>query len=112
MTDFAILGVTVAVVSGLCLAAYHFWKHRKWERSLLLFFLPVLAYFLWHFSVEAYNWGGLWAKAQSLSNSGEITLEMDIMVALIDLKLLLTVFLLLFWLHLWKSFGETAGRRK
>ena len=34
----------------------------------MMFFLPVLAYLLWHFSVEAYNWGEVWVTAKVVSN--------------------------------------------
>jgi len=97
MNELAVAGVTIAVAAGLSLAVYHYWRHRRWASSFLLFLLPVLAYFLWHFSVEAYQGGEVWATAK------EVTLELDIAVALIDLKLLFTVFMLLLWIYVWNS---------
>lgn len=102
MNELAYAGVAIAVVAGIVLAILHFWRRRRWEGSLLLFFLPVLAYFLWHFSVEAYSWGEIWANAL------EVTLELNIAVALVDLKLIATIFMLLFWVYVWNSVN--AGR--
>ena len=87
MADFAVLGATLSVISGAALAILYFWLRRRWKGSLLLFFLPLLAYFLWHFSVEAYGWGELWASAP------ETTVEMATAIALVDFKLLFAVFL-------------------
>ena len=101
MANLAIVELTVAVVFGLVLSLYHCRKHKNWSRAFLLFFLPILVYFLWHFSVEAYNWGQYWTGARELSNTQEVTLEMDIMIALLDLKVILSVFLLLFWIYVW-----------
>lgn len=112
MINLAIVGVTFSIVAGLALASYHFWRRRKWESALLLFFLPVLAYFLWHFSVEAYNWGEVWTMTQELSNSQELTLQMNMAMALIDLKLIFSVFLILFWVFVWKSVNRAGGNEK
>ena len=108
MADYAILGLTIAIVCGIAFAAYSFWKRRDPARSFLLFFLPVLAYLLWHFSAEAYAWGAVWEKAQRLSNSADVLLQTDMVVALIDIKILMSVFLLLFWAFIWLW----SGRRK
>jgi uncharacterized membrane protein HdeD (DUF308 family) len=97
MVNLAVVGITLAVVAGIALAVVYFWRRRKWEGSLLLFLLPALAYFIWHFSVEAYKWGEIWATAK------DISLELDIAVALIDLKLLFTVFMLIAWIYVWNS---------
>lgn len=105
MNELAYAGVTLAVAAGLSLAVYHYWHRRKAGSSLLLFLLPMLAYFLWHFSVEAYEWGEVWATAKV------VTLELDIAVALIDLKLLFTVFMLLAWIYVWNSVN-TSNRRE
>ena len=107
MNELAYAGVAIAVVAGIVLAAVYLWRRRRLEGSLLLFFLPVLAYFLWHFSVEAYNWGEIWATAK------DISLELDIAVALVDLKLIITVFMLLFWVYVWNSVNSrnSGGRR-
>ncbi len=97
MNELAYAGVTLAVAAGLCISIYDCWRHKKWNRSFLLFFLPILVYLLWHFSVEAYQWGEVWSTAKT------VTLELDIAVALIDFKLLFTVFMLLFWIYVWNS---------
>jgi hypothetical protein len=97
MPDFTVLGVTAAVAAGLALSIYHVWHHRNPGKGILLFLLPVIAYFFWHFSVEAYEWGEVWSTAKVVS------LELDIAVALIDIKLLFTVFMLILWVHVWNS---------
>lgn len=97
MADISVLGVTVSVIIGLSLAIYGYVKKRKWEGSILLFLLPILFYFLLHFSMEAYGWAELWRTAP------KTTLEMAISVALVDFKVLFTVFLLLSWVYVWKS---------
>ncbi len=99
MVNLAVVGVTVAVLAGLAMAAFHYRRSRRWEGSILMFLLPVLAYFIWHFSVEAYSWGEIWATAKDAS------LELGIAVALIDLKLLFTVFMLIVWVYVWNSVG-------
>jgi hypothetical protein len=97
MTNLAVLGVTAAVIAGLVLSAYHLWRNRNPSKGILLFLLPALAYLIWHFSVEAYNWGVVWSTAKV------VTLDLDIAVALIDIKLLFTVFILIFWVHVWNN---------
>ena len=77
MANFAVLGVTAAVIAGLALSAYHFWRNRTPSRSILLFLLPAL--------------------------------ELDIAVALIDIKLLFTVFILIIWVYVWNNVN---GSRK
>ena len=106
MNELAYAGVMIAVVAGIVLAILHFWRRKRWEGSLLLFFLPVLAYFLWHFSVEAYSWGEIWATAL------EQSLELNIAVALVDLKLIATIFMLLFWVYVWNSVNAGRGGSK
>ena len=103
MANFAVLGVTAAVIAGLALSAYHFWRNRNPSRSILLFLLPAIAYLIWHFSVEAYKWGEVWSTAKV------VTLELDIAVALIDIKLLFTVFILIIWVYVWNNVN---GSRK
>ena len=112
MSSFVVLGITAAIAAGLCLAAWGFRKQRSPGRSLLLFLLPVLCYLILHFTAEAYAWGQVWEKAQRLANSADVTLESAIAAALVDLKLLFTVFLLMFWLLLWRQGQGKAGRRK
>ena len=106
MADPAVLGVTISIVLGLSLFVYDFWKRRDWSRSLLIFFLPLLAYLLWHFSVEAYDWGSVWKEALAKSNSEDVTLQVSIAVALVDLKVLFTVFLIFVWIYLWRSMNH------
>lgn len=103
MANFAVIGVTAAVIAGLALSAYHFWRNRNPSKGILLFLLPVLGYLIWHFSVEAYNWGVVWSTAKVVS------LELDIAVALIDIKLLFTVFILIIWVYVWNNVN---GSRK
>jgi len=112
MAGIAVLGITAAAAAGLCLAAWGFRKQGSPGRSLLLFLLPVLCYLILHFSAEAYAWGQVWEKAQQLANSSDVTLESAIAAALVDLKLLFTVFLLMFWLLLWWRAPVRAGRSK
>lgn len=97
MNELAYAGVTIAIAAGLAMSVYHCWRHKQWSSAFLLFFLPILAYFLWHFSVEAYNWGEVWSSAK------EISVELDIAVALIDMKLMFTVFMLIAWVFVWNS---------
>ena len=106
MTDFAVLGITAALIAGLALSIYHFWRNRDLCRGFLIFLLPILGYFLWHFAVEAYNWGEIWSTAL------EQTLELNIAVALVDLKLIATIFMLLFWIFVWNSVNCCANGRK
>ncbi|MBN2330647.1 MAG: hypothetical protein JXC85_02430 [Candidatus Aenigmarchaeota archaeon] len=103
MANLAVIGVTLAVVAGLALSAYHFWRNRNPGKGIMLFLLPFLAYLIWHFSVEAYNWGDVW------SNAPDISLELSIAVALIDIKLLFTVFMLILWVFVWNSLNR--GRK-
>jgi hypothetical protein len=112
MADLAVVGVTIALAAGVSLAVYRLWKGRRWEDALMLFFLPLLLYMLWHFSAEAYGWGEVWKQAQAYSNSGQITLETSIAVALVDIKILLSVLTILFWIFAWNHGKGNGSRRK
>lgn len=103
MTNLAVIGVTLAIVAGLALSIWHFWRNRNPGKGILIFLLPAIAYLIWHFSVEAYNWGNVWSTAKVVS------LELDIAVALIDIKLLFTVFILIIWVYVWNNVN---GSRK
>ena len=103
MANLAVLGVTASVIAGLALSSYDFWRNRNPSRSILLFLLPVLAYSIWHFSLEAYKWGGVWSTAK------DISLELDIAVALVDLKLLFSLFMLITWVYVWNSIKRSGN---
>jgi hypothetical protein len=110
MNPLAYAGVLIAVLAGIALAVFYYWKKRSPAGSFLLFLLPVLIYFLWHFSVEAYNWGLVWEETLARSNSGEVTLEVSTAAALVDLKLIFSVFMLLFWIYVWN--GVDTAKKK
>ena len=110
MADITPAVLSISLIAGLAAAAYFYRRDRELLKSLLVFSFPVLVYLLLHFSMEAYAMSQKWLQAPV------VTYEMDVLLILIDFKVLAAVFLLFFWLHLWLSHfrrpGESRGRNK